>query len=286
MHVVSTQHELRAAVGEARRAGRTIGLVPTMGALHAGHLSLVEAARQAGDFVVTTIFVNPTQFGPNEDFQRYPRPLEADLTALRAAKADLAFTPDLGEIYGPRHATFVEVGGLGEQLEGQRRPGHFRGVTTVVLKLFNMSTPDRAYFGQKDYQQTLVVRRMIADLDLPVEMIVCPTIREADGLALSSRNVYLKPGEREQAAALYRTLRRGSELVAGGERDAEVLLAAMQAMLREAPDVKLDYLGIVDPESLECVSVLDRTAIALIAARVGGTRLIDNEFLHPPIPNA
>ena len=257
-----------------------------MGALHAGHLSLVEAARRAGDFVAATVFVNPIQFGPNEDFQRYPRPIEADLAALRAAKVDLAFTPDIGEVYGPRHATYVDVGDLGERLEGQWRPGHFRGVATVVLKLFNMSAPDRAYFGQKDYQQTLVVRRMIADLDLPIELIVCPTVREADGLALSSRNVYLKQGERKTATMLYRALQRGSELASAGERNAEVLLAAMHATLGAAPDVKLDYLEIVNPESLERIAVLERPVIALIAARVGGTRLIDNEFLRRPMPNA
>lgn len=288
MQVVATQQELREAVGKARRAGRTIGLVPTMGALHAGHLSLVEAARRAGDFVVATIFVNPTQFGPQEDFQRYPRPLETDLAALRAAHVDLVFRPETSEVYGSRHATFVEVGGLGERLEGQFRPGHFRGVATVVLKLFNMSTPNRAYFGQKDFQQTLVVRRMIADLDLPIELVVCPTVREADGLALSSRNVYLKPDERKQATALYRSLQRGHQLVEAGERRVETLLAAMHATLREAAVVKLDYLEIVDADSLEPLSTIDRPTIALIAARVGGTRLIDNEFFRAlsPMPNA
>lgn len=285
MQVVSSQHELRAAVGAARRAGRTIGLVPTMGALHAGHLSLVDAARRAGDFVVATIFVNPKQFGAHEDFQRYPRPLEADLSALRAANVDLAFPPETAEIYGPHHVTFVEVGRVGERLEGQFRPGHFCGVATVVLKLFNMSTPDRAYFGQKDYQQTLVVRQMVADLDLPIELVMCPTLREADGLALSSRNVYLSPDERRQATVLYRSLRRGSDLAAAGERHIDVLLEAMHATLGVAADVKLDYLEIVDPEWLERVSQLDRPAIALIAARVGRTRLIDNEFLRPK-PNA
>lgn len=265
----------------ARRAGRAIGLVPTMGALHAGHISLADAARRAGDYVVATIFVNPTQFGPNEDFQRYPRPLDADLAALRAAQVDLVFTPDTSEVYGPRHATFVEVGGVSGPLEGRCRPGHFRGVATIVLKLFNMSFPDRAYFGQKDYQQTLVVRRMVADLDLPIEICVCPTVREADGLAMSSRNVYLGADERRQATMLYRGLRRACELVAGGERDAAPLRAAMEACFREAAGMKLEYLEIVDPESLSPVAVVDRPALAVVAAHAGGTRLIDNEFLHP-----
>lgn len=250
-----------------------------MGALHAGHLSLVEAAHRCEDFVVATIFVNPTQFGPNEDFRRYPRTLDADLAALAAAETDLVFVPDQTEIYGSRHATFVEVGPVAEPLEGQCRPGHFRGVATVVLKLFNIVAPDRAYFGQKDYQQTLVVRRLVVDLDLPIEIHVCRTLRERDGLAMSSRNAYLTADQRRQASVLYRSLRRAVELVAGGEREAEALRAAMQDCLRTEPQVAVEYLAIVDRETLARLSVVDRPGLAAIAARVGETRLIDNELL-------
>jgi pantoate--beta-alanine ligase len=253
-----------------------------MGALHAGHLSLVEASRRAEDYVVATIFVNPAQFGPNEDFRRYPRTLDADLAALSAAKTDLVFVPEQAEVYGSQHATFVEVGPIAEPLEGRFRPGHFRGVATVVLKLFNMAAPDRAYFGQKDYQQTLVVQRLVTDLDLPLEIRVCPTVREHDGLAISSRNRYLTADQRRQATVLNRSLRRAVELVARGERDSAAVHAAMQDCLQTEPQVAVDYLAIVDRETLAPLSVIDRPGLAAIAARVGETRLIDNEFLEPP----
>ena len=252
-----------------------------MGALHAGHLSLVEASRQAGDFVVATIFVNPAQFGPKEDFRHYPRRLDADLAALQAAKANLVFVPETQEVYRPGHTTFVEVGEVAETLEGSFRPGHFRGVATVVLKLFNMAAPDRAYFGQKDFQQTLVVRRLVDDLDLPIEIRVCPTIREPDGLAMSSRNAYLSPDGRRQAAVLYRTLRCAADLVAGGQRDVAVIQRAAQRCLDSEPHVKLDYLAIVDRDDLEPLTRIDRPALVAIAARVGATRLIDNLLISP-----
>jgi pantoate--beta-alanine ligase len=281
LQVVVTKVDLRTAVRQARQAGRKIGLTPTMGALHAGHLSLVEASRGAGDYVVATIYVNPTQFGPNEDFRRYPRPLDADLAALQTAKADLVFVPETAEVYRPGHATFVNVGAVAETLEGSYRPGHFRGVATVVLKLFHMAAPDRAYFGQKDYQQTLVVRRLVADLDLPVEVCVCPTVREPDGLAMSSRNAYLSADERRQATVLYRSLRRALNLAANGERNAAVIHRAAQDCLHGEPQVKLDYLAIVDRETLEPLNVIDRPALIAIAARVGATRLIDNVLFDP-----
>ncbi len=255
-----------------------------MGALHAGHLSLIQAAREAGDFVVATIFVNPTQFGPNEDFRRYPRPLDADLAALAAANTDLVFVPEQSEVYGSRHTTFVEAGAIAEPLEGRCRPGHFRGVATVVLKLFNMAAPDRAYFGQKDYQQTLVVRRLVADLDLPIEIRVCPTVREPDGLAMSSRNAYLTADQRRQATVLHRGLRRAADLTARGERDSAVVYAAVQDCLHSEPHVAVEYLAIVDRETLDPLPVIDRPALAAIAARVGETRLIDNELLGPKLP--
>jgi pantoate--beta-alanine ligase len=281
LQITKLKDELRAAVQNARQSGRTIGLVPTMGALHAGHLSLVDAAKRANDFTVATIFVNPTQFGPHEDFARYPRPLDADLDSLRAAGADLAFVPERGEVYGPQHVTFVEVASVAEPLEGRRRPGHFRGVATVVLKLFNMATPDRAYFGQKDYQQTLVVRRMVADLNLPIDIRVCPTVREPDGLAMSSRNAYLSADERRQASVLYRSLRCAAELVASGQRDAAVVGEAMSACYASTPRVAIEYLVIVDRETLQPLSTIDRPALAAVAARIGKTRLIDNVLLEP-----
>lgn len=281
MQIATTKNELRAAVQSARDERRPIGLVPTMGALHRGHLSLVEAARRADDFTIATIFVNPTQFGPHEDLERYPRTLEADLAALRNAGTGLVFVPDSNEVYGPRHATFVEVGAVAEPLEGHARPGHFRGVATVVLKLFNLAAPDRAYFGQKDYQQTLVVRQLVADLDLPIEIRVCPTVREPDGLAMSSRNAYLSADERAQARVLYQSLRRAAELVTGGERDPAVVQAAMQQCMGAVPEVTVEYLAVVDRDTLGPLPVIDRAALAAVAARVGKTRLIDNELLNP-----
>jgi pantoate--beta-alanine ligase len=277
--VVASREALREAVRTARARGQSIGVVPTMGALHAGHLSLIEASRRECDFTIVTIFVNPAQFGPHEDFQRYPRMLEADLAAISRIGAELVFAPELTEMYGPRHATFVEMEGVAEPLEGSCRPGHFRGVATIVLKLFNLTSPDRAYFGQKDYQQTLVVRRLVADLDLPIEIRVCPIVREADGLAMSSRNVYLSADERAQALTLGRSLSCAAERATAGERDAASILAAMRNVLAGAPGVELEYLALVDPDDLSPVSRLTGVTLAAIAARVGQTRLIDNCLL-------
>lgn len=278
--LVTNLDELRAALAKVRGDRKTIGLVPTMGALHAGHVSLVERSRRECDFTVVTIFVNPTQFGPHEDFERYPRHLEADLVLLRPTGADLVFTPEAGDVYGRRHATFVEMHGVAEPLEGRCRPGHFRGVATVVLKLFNMTMPDRAYFGQKDYQQSLLIRRMVADLDLPIEVCVCPTVREPDGLALSSRNVYLSPSERQQALAISRSLRRAEELVQAGEHRADAVAKAMQSILGTA-GLRLEYVAVVDAETLEPVAAIDRPVLAAVAAYAGKTRLIDNALLVP-----
>lgn len=281
MQVVESARELRRVVAAARGGGQLIGLVPTMGALHAGHLSLVEAARRECGFTIVSIFVNPAQFGPGEDYQRYPRTLEADLSALTTLEPDLVFVPDVEEMYTAGHATFVEVQGPAEPLEGRHRPGHFRGVATVVLKLFNLATPDRAYFGQKDYQQALVVRRLVGDLDLPIEIRVCPIVREPDGLALSSRNAYLDAGQRRQALVLGRSLRLAAELVAAGERRAEKLLERMRAMFAAEPQVRVDYLALVDPQTLADVERVDAPTLAAVAARVGSTRLIDNQLLYP-----
>ena len=269
---------MRGEVEAARSAKKTIGLVPTMGALHAGHVSLVDAASRECDLTIASVFVNPAQFGPGEDFARYPRTLAADRELLGGHGADIVFAPSSEFMYASDHATYVEVGGPALLLEGQFRPGHFRGVATVVLKLFNLVTPDRAYFGRKDYQQSLVVRRMVADLDLPIHVEVCPTVREADGLALSSRNRYLTSDERRRALAISESLRLAAQLVRQGTRDSEVIIAAMQQTLR-ARDLQVDYVALADPETLKPVVLVDRPTVALVAARVGATRLIDNELI-------
>jgi pantoate--beta-alanine ligase len=280
--IVATSRELRPLVQAARGAGKRIGLVPTMGALHEGHLSLVRASRAECDFTLVTIFVNPTQFGPSEDLARYPRQLARDVELLAELGVDLVFAPEAEEIYPPGFSTYVEPPACAAALEGDFRPGHFRGVATVVLKLLNLAGADAAYFGHKDYQQSLVVRQMVRDLNVPVEIRVCPTVREADGLALSSRNVYLGPQERERALAISRCLRRAAELVAGGERDAAAVRAEMQRVLLEGDVTDVDYVAVVEPDSLAPVTRIDSPVIALIAARVGRTRLIDNLRLAPP----
>jgi pantoate--beta-alanine ligase len=277
--LVQTSETLREQIALALRDGRTIGLVPTMGALHAGHLSLAQAARRECGFTVATIFVNPAQFGPHDDYQRYPRTLDADLAALAGVGVDVVFAPEVSEVYRPGHATYIEMQGPAEPLEGRFRSGHFRGVATVVLKLFNLTMPDRAYFGQKDYQQSLVIRRMVADLDLPIEIRVCPIVREADGLAMSSRNAYLDADQRRQALVLHRALRRAAELVAAGQRDADAILAEVRKLLATVPEVRLEYFVLADPETLEPRARVDRTTLAAVAARVGNTRLIDNELI-------
>jgi pantoate--beta-alanine ligase len=280
--------ETLAALGEAlaplRRAGRRIGLVPTMGALHEGHLSLVRASSEACDATVVSIYVNPSQFGPGEDFQRYPRTLERDLEALRDRGADWVFVPSDAEVYPPGYATWVEVESVAAPLEGACRPRHFRGVATIVLKLLNMVRPDAAFFGQKDYQQALVIRRMAADLNVPVEIRVCPTVREADGLAMSSRNAYLSPAARQRALVLVRSLREAERLAASGERDAARVLGRMRAIIASAEDARIDYVALVDPETLEGVDRIEGETLAALAVRIENTRLIDNALLRPAAP--
>lgn len=277
---VQTVEQLREQVSAARRRGLRIGCVPTMGALHAGHISLVEAAKRETDFVIVTVFVNPTQFGPNEDFTRYPRPLEKDVDLCRQAGVDLVFHPEVETVYPAGSATYVEVPGLSAVLEGVYRPTHFRGVTTIVLKLFNMVLPDVAFFGAKDFQQQLLIRRMVHDLNVPVEIRTCPTLREPDGLAMSSRNVYLSPDERRTALALSQALKRASEESAAGRSLAEVR-RSMQQFLAQQPGVKLDYATIVDATTLREIDEPVPQMVALIAARVGTTRLIDNMLIPP-----
>ncbi len=276
--VIANVDELRREVAAARRAGQTVGVVPTMGALHAGHVSLADAASRECDLTIVTIFVNPTQFGPGEDFGKYPRRLAEDLELLSGHGAQLVFAPSTESMYAAGHATHVEVAGLALQLEGVFRPGHFRGVATIVLKLFHLVQPDRAYFGRKDYQQSLVVRQMVRDLDLPIHVEVCPTVREADGLALSSRNQYLSIEERERALAISKSLRLAARLVGEGTRDAPTVIARMQEVLRGS-NLEIEYVALADPDTLDPRTVVDRPTVALVAARVGKTRLIDNEFI-------
>lgn len=276
--IVTEIAPLRQAIAEARRGGRTIGLVPTMGALHAGHLSLVEAAHAETDYVVVSIFVNPTQFGPNEDLNRYPRPLERDLQLCGQSGVDLVFHPRPEVVYPPNYRTFVEVTGLQDGLCGASRPGHFRGVATVVLKLFNLVQPDRAYFGQKDAQQVRILQQMVRDLNVPVEIRVCPIVREADGLALSSRNEYLEAQERRSATALYRVLTEARRRIESGERDAAAVLQAMAKAIESVPGAVLDYAAVVDADSLQSLAqiVAGRPVLLALAVRFGRTRLIDN----------
>jgi pantoate--beta-alanine ligase len=267
--------DVRQAVREARRRDRTVGCVPTMGALHAGHESLIQICREECGFTAVTIFVNPKQFGPQEDFARYPRPLEDDLARCRGAGVDLVFAPTVETLYPEAFSTYVDVEPLSRVLEGASRPGHFRGVATVVLKLLNIVNPDRAYFGQKDFQQQLLVRKMCRELDLPVEIRSCPTVRDPDGLALSSRNRYLTADERKTALALYRSLQHAAERLRHGERDVRAVAGEMQRVL-ETAGARPDYATIADPESLEEIATPCQNMVGLVAAHVGRTRLIDN----------
>ena len=261
--------------------GPEVCLVPTMGALHAGHLSLIEAARKRSDRVVVSIFVNPTQFGPGEDFERYPRPLDRDLKALERLGVGTALVPGAGEMYPDGHRTQVLVEGLGRKLCGLSRPTHFQGVATVVLKLFQLVRPQAAFFGQKDAQQSILIRRMVRDLDLDIEVVVCPTVREKDGLAVSSRNRYLSPEERKAAPVLFRSLEWARLEVARGERRAPTLLAGVHGCLAAEAPVRVDYAAIVDPVDLEPVAKLERKSLLALAAFIGTTRLIDNTYLTP-----
>jgi pantoate--beta-alanine ligase len=277
--LITAGDELRQAVLDARRRGQTIGLVPTMGALHDGHLSLVDAARAECDLSVVTIFVNPTQFAPNEDFQKYPREVTRDLSLLTGRGCDIVFAPGNESIYRPNHSTFIDVGPMATMLEGEFRPTHFRGVATVVMKLFQLAPADRAYFGRKDYQQTLVVRQMVDDLDVPIDVRVCPTVREPDGLAMSSRNRYLTPDERRRALVLSRSLRMADELFAAGERSASVIRQKMTHEIESAGGVQIQYIAVVADGTLTPVEHIDGPTTIAIAATVGKTRLIDNALI-------
>jgi pantoate--beta-alanine ligase len=275
VETVAAAREVRAALPGP------LGLVPTMGYLHAGHISLVEAARRENDAVAATIFVNPSQFGPSEDFARYPRDLARDLAALEAAGCDLVFAPPAAEMYPPGYATWVDVERVTDRLEGASRPGHFRGVATVVAKLFGVLRPDRAYFGQKDAQQCVVIRRLVEDLNLGIELRLMPTVREADGLALSSRNVYLGAEDRQAALVLSRSLFAARDRFQAGERDAELLRSLIRAAFAAEPRAGLEYVSVADARDLAELDSVDVPAIVSLAARVGKTRLIDNVTLVP-----
>jgi pantoate--beta-alanine ligase len=284
MQILSDISELRAALlqlrsGSEQSTSRSVGFVPTMGALHAGHRSLVQAARQRCDVVVVSIFVNPTQFGPNEDFSRYPRTLEQDCQMLEVEGVDIVFTPTAEAMYPPGASTFVDVEGVSERLDGASRPGHFRGVATVVAKLFHIVQPDLSFFGQKDAAQVAVLRKMVCDLGFPLEIIVCPTVREPDGLAMSSRNRYLSAEERRQALALSRALHSAEMQAARGEHRASALLQTMRATLQEEPAIRVDYIAIVNPDTLLPIDDVDAGALLAIATYAGNTRLIDNVLL-------
>jgi pantoate--beta-alanine ligase len=279
MQILNTVAELRAWSRAARRNGQLVGLVPTMGALHAGHISLVRAAKAECGAVAASIFVNPTQFGPNEDFSRYPRTFVADCALLEAEGVDAVFAPAVEEMYPDAATTFVEVAGLSDRLDGASRPGHFRGVATVVAKLFTAAEPDRAYFGQKDAAQVAVLRRMTADLLLPVEVVVCPIVRETDGLAMSSRNRFLSPGERRQALVLSRALAAVEAAFRSGQNDSDALVQTALAVFATEPSVVADYVTAVDWSTLQPVQTARPGLLFAIAAWVGETRLIDNVIL-------
>jgi pantoate--beta-alanine ligase len=280
MEILRTVDELRERARAERNKGKTIGIVPTMGALHEGHASLIRAAKEKCGFIVTTIFVNPTQFGPNEDYSRYPRTFEADCALAKLEGASVVFAPAVEELYPSGGATFVEVEGLSNRLDGQSRPGHFRGVATVVSKLLIATEADLAFFGQKDAAQVAVLRRMVTDLRLPAKIVVCPIVREPDGLALSSRNVYLNAEQRAQALVLSRAVRRVEQMVAAGERRREVLIHAADEIFQAAPAVRVDYVELVDWNTLLPVEMAAPGALFAVAAFVGTTRLIDNIIIN------
>jgi pantoate--beta-alanine ligase len=279
MKICHTIDEMRAARHAARREGKTVGLVPTMGALHEGHLSLVRMARAQCDLVVVSIFINPLQFGPNEDLAKYPRNFDRDRDLLEREGVEIIFAPTVEEMYPAGAITYVSVEALSDKLCGRSRPGHFRGVTTVVSKLFHIVEPDRAFFGQKDAAQSVIIRRMVRDLDIPVQVVIGPIVREPDGLAMSSRNAYLDASQRLSAVVLHRSLLAVQELFDRGERKVQALIEAGKQVFSEDPSVRLDYFEIVDPETLDPVDRFSHSALVAVAAFVGKARLIDNVVL-------
>jgi pantoate--beta-alanine ligase len=273
MQVVGPILEIRAL---RQQLGSSVGFVPTMGYLHEGHLALVKQARIENSAVIVSIYVNPTQFGPREDFGAYPRELNRDLELLRGEGVDIVFVPSGDEMYPPEFSSWVDVEKVTERLEGASRPGHFRGVATVVAKLFNIVQPTKAYFGQKDAQQVVVIKRMVADLNMGIEIVVVPTVRESDGLAMSSRNIYLSLGARQAATILFKALTLARQLREGGEKDAGKIRRQMTSLIQKEPLAQVDYVSVADPETLEELDLIDRPALASLAVRIGKTRLIDN----------
>jgi pantoate--beta-alanine ligase len=281
MELVHTVRWMKQVAAEAQRNDRLVGLVPTMGALHEGHFSLVRAAQRECSPVVVSIFVNPIQFGPSEDFQKYPRTLDADRAALEKLRVDYVFAPPAEEMYPAGFSTSVNVDGLSDRLEGRARPGHFRGVATVVLKLLEIVQPRFAFFGRKDAQQARIIRQMARDLDVDTEIVVCPIVRESDGLAMSSRNAYLSTTDRRAATVLSHSLERARREIVNGETDIVRLIAALHSVIKTEPGVVLDYAEIVDADTLEPAMTLRKTCYIVLAARVGNTRLIDNALIEP-----
>jgi len=276
MEIVQTIKSVRKIVAEARRQNGKIGLVPTMGALHAGHISLIKEAVKETDFVVVTIFVNPTQFGAGEDFQKYPRPLQGDIDICQNEGVHLIFIPTAEHLYGCEHLTWVDVEKLTLTLCGKCRPGHFRGVTTVCAKLFNIVMPDTAFFGQKDAQQAFVIKKMVQDLNFPIKIVICPTVRERSGLAISSRNQYLTEQQKAHAPLIYKALRKARQLTKQGIDNPIEIIAQMTHILREAPEMQIEYIGIVDAKTLQVLEAVNTKALVAIAAKLGSARLIDN----------
>jgi pantoate--beta-alanine ligase len=281
MKIIQGIPQLSKWAEEQRRRGATIGFVPTMGALHEGHLSLMRAARRRCDAVVVSIFVNPAQFGPNEDYARYPRDPKGDAGLCRREKVDLLFTPEAKTVYPKGHDTQIRVGRIGEVLEGAFRPGHFSGVAAVVAKLFQIVRPDVAFFGQKDYQQTVVIKQLVRDLNFPVRIVVSPTVRENDGLAMSSRNRYLSPDERKASKVLFKALQKGKERIQQGECEAAAVRDAMALLIQEQPLARIEYVAIVQPDTLKEVVQIEEPVVLLLAAWIGKTRLIDNALVKP-----
>ena len=280
MQIVKTIDEMRASSLAARRDARRLGLVPTMGALHEGHLSLVRTARSVSDVITASIFVNPTQFGPNEDLAKYPRSFDRDCDLLRREGVHIVFAPTVEEMYPQGAITWVTVEGLSDKLDGRSRPGHFRGVSTVVSKLFHIVEPDLAFFGQKDAAQVAVIRRMVRDLNFPVQIVVSPIVREPDGLAMSSRNAYLSPEERKRALVLHRSLMKVRKLIEQGERSTAKLVDSGRAEFAAEPLVRLDYFEVVNPDTLDPIQETCEGALIAVAAYVGSTRLIDNLLIE------
>lgn len=276
MEVVKSTESVRVLMKAARSEGNKVGFVPTMGALHVGHISLIEAATKECDFVVVSIFVNPTQFSPGEDFEKYPRPLEADLDICRKGGVDVVFVPTPEQMYPTENITWVNVEKLTETLCGEFRPGHFRGVATVCAKLFNIVGPDVAYFGQKDAQQAVVIKRMVADLNMPLDIVVCPTVREESGLAVSSRNKYLTEEQKKDSTLIYKSLQKCREMIDAGTTDTGTITAEMLKILSQAPSIQIEYVSIVDAENLQKLDKIIGKILAAVAVRIGPARLIDN----------